>query len=253
MSELVTCPSGLAGEIRGLTVKEADVLAGASKKKRAAALAQVFNNCWQSTVTFGPYKDPLNWDDVLQGDRTYLLLAIRAITHGPEYTFKPQCISAGCMSRFEWTINLLDENDLPVRKLEQADAERFKAGDAFEAVVPSTGDKVLFHLPTGLDEKRATLMQGQGRQELLTLSLRMRINEIEGIDRKDLKSYLANMELGDANNLIEQFDQHGCGVETRLEVECPACLSEFDVELPFDQGFFFPSQKRLTQTGEEGV
>lgn len=242
MSELVTLPSGLSGQIRPLTVNEADVLAGATKKKRSAAMAKVFASCWEETVDAGVYEEQFNWDQVLQGDRTFLLLAIRTATHGPEYIFKPQCPSPGCMRRFEWTINLQEQ--LEVRKLSEASKATFKAGNQFEAIVPSSGQKVTYRLPIGQDEKRATLMQQQGKQKMLTLSLRMRIDAIEGIEDQAIKKFLGGMSLGDANDLLEQFDEHDCGVETNIEVECDTCGTEFDIELPFDRGFFFPSRSR---------
>jgi hypothetical protein len=223
-------------------VKEADLLAGANKKKRSAAMAQVFANCWEETIDHGIYDDPLDWDQVLQGDRTFLLLAIRTATHGPEYVFKPQCPSPGCLRRFEWSIDLRE--GLNVRTLTEASKAKFKAGNQFVAIIPSTGEKVTYRLPVGLDEKRAALMQQQGKQQLLTLSLRMRIDAIEGVETQNIRKFLGGMQLSDANALLEQFDENDCGVDTRIEVECDTCSTEFDVELPFDQGFFFPSRAR---------
>ena len=43
---------------------------------------------------------------------------------------------------------------------------------------------------------------------------------------------------------IDTFDRHDCGVETSVEYECPQCDTRDEIDLPFDQGFFFPKLRR---------
>jgi hypothetical protein len=56
---------------------------------------------------------------VLQGDRFYALLQIRALTYGPEYAFAVNCGSDGCRARIEWELDL---RELPCRPLSVMDA-----------------------------------------------------------------------------------------------------------------------------------
>jgi hypothetical protein len=46
--------------------------------------------CWEETLDAGPYdfgEKPIDWGVVLQGDRFFALLQIRALTYGPTYAF----------------------------------------------------------------------------------------------------------------------------------------------------------------------
>ena len=44
----------------------------------------------------------MDWGVVLQGDRFYALLQIRALTYGPTYAFAVHGQSAACRERIEW-------------------------------------------------------------------------------------------------------------------------------------------------------
>lgn len=239
-SETITCPSGMLITVRGLKTKEADVLASSSGSKAIPATLQtILSACCESIDDHGPYKSPLSWDDVLQGDRTFVLLQIRKATLGSEYEFKTQCPSAGCRHRFDWLINL---DDMPVRPLKDSSREKFKAGNRFEGAL-SDGTKFVYRLPTGADEKRSLKLKSQHKSSLLSLSLRMRIVEVDGVDPQGMRKFIEEMELRDSNALLEQFDENDCGVETSIEIECPECYHLYDVNLPFDPAFFFPSQQ----------
>jgi hypothetical protein len=51
------------------------------------------------------------------------------------------------------------------------------------------------------------------------------------------------MEMADAAALLDSFDEADGGVETSIEVECPACGGVQDVQLPFERGFFLPTTR----------
>ena len=240
MSEQITCPSGLACTVRGLKTKEADILASSQgAKQMPATLNKILTACVESIEDTGPYKAPINWDAVLAGDRIYLLLMIRKATLGPKYLFKAQCGGSSCNNRFEWEVDL---NDLPIIQFTPEQRAAFVSGNRFETTLDD-GTAVFFRLPTGADEKKAIALKAQHKDSLVTLALRMRIAEIDGVASQDMRKFVENMGLGEANNLIEKFDEVDCGVETTIEIECPECYSESDVTLPFDRAFFFPSQQ----------
>lgn len=240
MGEHIVCPSGLAGEIRGLKTKDADVLAASKGKKKAEAINQILTSCWETTSDPGPYAftgTPI-WDQTLQGDRQYILLQVRKATHGAEYEFRAQCPQDACKARFDWVLKL---DELPIREMHDEDRDQFRKENKFEAVA-GNGQKVWYRLPCGEDEKRAAKLQSQHRDSLVTLALRMRIVEVDGLDVSKIRSFVNELELRHATELLEDFQAHDCGVDTEVEVECPDCYSLFDVDLPFDQNFFFPSR-----------
>jgi len=239
MSEQVTCPSGMVCTVRGLKTKEADILANASgAKKMPAMINKLLTAAVETVEDHGPYSAPLDWDRVLVGDRTYLLLQIRKATLGAEYLFKAQCGAGGCNNRFEWEVNL---DDMPVSSLTDAQRAAYKNANRYETALLD-GTPVFFNLPVGADEKRALALKSQHRDSLVSLSLRMRIEEIQGVNKNDMRKYIEEMPLGVANDLIGKFDEVDCGVETTIEIECNECYALSDVTLPFDQNFFFPTQ-----------
>lgn len=245
---MIVCPSGLQGEIRGLKGKEGKLLSERSAARAGAMFEHLLANCWLATIDPGVYDvpigSPLDWSKVLVADRFYTLLQIRALTFGGEYAFAVQCASAACRHRFEWTLDL---NTLPVTALSEEARATFRAGNRFETRLPHDGRRIWFRLLTGADEARAAAALKNGREGMLMTALAMRILEVEGVAEHDKRRFLDDIEMADAAALLDQFDAVDGGVETGLQVECPACLAVQDVQLPFERGFFLPtSRARLT-------
>ena len=115
MSHVATCPSGLTGCISGMKVREERVLDDRKLAKSGGQVDALLGACWQDTLEPGPYdfgdKD-IDWGAVLQGDRFFALLQVRALTYGPTYAFALGCQNEGCRARFEWELDL---TELPVR------------------------------------------------------------------------------------------------------------------------------------------
>ena len=150
MAEIITCPSGLAGVVRGLKVREERILADRRLAKANAQLDELLRACWLETHDPGPYsatEGRIDWDGVLQGDRFYALLMIRIATYGPEYAFGVSCAEERCRARFEWELDL---RELQVRKLSDASRALFVAGNRFETTLPDAARRVTFRLMTGV-------------------------------------------------------------------------------------------------------
>jgi hypothetical protein len=249
MPTTIICPSGLSGEIRGLKGKEGKLLADRNAARAGSTFEKLLAGCWLQTIDPGVYDipdgAPLEWAKVLVADRFYALLQIRSLTFGDEYAFSIQCKSAGCRERFEWELSL---KDLPVRPLSEAAKAAFKGGNRFETTLPRDGRRVWFRLMTGADEARAAAVLKNGRDGMLLTALALRIVEIEGVTDKDKRPFLDEMEMADAAALLDKFEEVDGGVETTLEVECPACFGVQEVELPFERGFFLPRAKEKPRT-----
>ncbi len=73
MADVITCPSGLSGRIRGMKVREERVLADRKLAKSGGQIDELLGSCWEETLGPGPYKfgegEKLDWGNVLQGDR----------------------------------------------------------------------------------------------------------------------------------------------------------------------------------------
>ena len=125
MSEIINCPSGLTGRIRGMKVREERILSDRKLAKSGGQVDELLAACWEETLDAGPYDfgdKVIDWGQVLQGDRFFALLQIRALTYGPEYAFAVNCGSDGCRTRIEWEINLPE----PISQTKQGLLHRVK-------------------------------------------------------------------------------------------------------------------------------
>ena len=249
MTTHIVCPSGLAGEIRGLKGKEGALLSDRGASRSGTLFEKLLANCWLSTTDAGIYELPesgaLDWSKVLVADRFYTLLQIRARTFGDEYAFAVQCASLACRERFEWSLNL---QELPVVPLSAESKAAFQAGNRFETTLPRDGRRVWFRLMTGADEIRAAQALKSSRDGALLTTLALRLLEIDGVPARDKRKFLAELELADAAALLDQFDAADGGVETDIQIECPVCAGVQDVQLPFERGFFLPTARGKTAT-----
>ena len=247
MSEIITCPTGLTGRIRGMKVREERILADRKLAKAGGQVDELLAACWQETIDSGPYdfgdKD-IDWGQVLQGDRFAALLKIRALTYGPEYAFAVTCQSDGCRARIEWELDLCD---LPSRPLSDESRAAFLDGNRFESVLPDAGKRVWFRLMTGADERKLPQLRRGAGDRLLSAMLAFRVVEVEGVEPRDRRQFIEDLTMRDADFLVDEFDRVDCGVDTAIEIECPECFATQDVELPFDRTFFMPGKERTAR------
>lgn len=254
MSELdITCPSGLAGRIRGLKGRDFRNF-NRQTAKTGEGLTRVLAACWVDTADPGIYSlgpsGQLNWDDILIGDRLFALVSIRRAMYPEKYAFKVTCQEMACRKPIEWQIDLAD---LPVKKLPTASALALREGrNEFPHTIAS-GQVVKFHLLTGKlqaagQSKLQSLMRRYDRYDRpsdLILSLATRITHVDGVDAGntgELVNWLEDLGAEEHRAMIRAFDAADCGIDTTIEIECQAgdCMATQAVELPFGRDFLMP-------------
>jgi len=284
----IECPTGLKGKVRGLEGIDGRFLTNRSLVRKGLLLDHILSNCWIETIDPGIYKasagGALNWGQVLQGDRMYALLQIRiAGSQGSDFEFSTQCKNRACREKFPWEIDL---EDLPIKLLDEEVKAKLAAGEnRFETrvpgteerkqlqagdrdsrgiilrkskseIIPNTGQRIWFSLPTGSDEAKMAKITRQNpalKENELVTSIAMRVAEVEGVEFKKGKriesalEYLETVGLQDLAVLLDRFDEVDCGVDTVIEVECPHCQNLMDVDLPFDENFFFKRTRRVVR------
>lgn len=247
MTDIITCPSGLSGRIRGMKVREERALADRKLARAGGQVDELLKACWEETLDAGPYdfgEATIDWGKVLQGDRFFALLKIRTLTYGPDYEFSVPCQNDACRARIDWELDL---GAIPVRPLSEESRAVFVAGNRFEAVLPDCSARVCFKLMTGEDERRISRLRRSDGDRLLSATLAYRLVEAEGVAAKDLRRFVEELSLRDADALLDELDRVDCGVETSIEVECPECSLVQDVELPFERTFFMPAKARTAR------
>ena len=247
MAEIITCPTGLTGRIRGMKVREERILSDRKLAKSGGQVDELLAACWEETVDAGPYdfgEKDIDWGQVLQGDRFYALLRVRALTYGAEYAFAVSCQSEACRARIEWELDL---GELPCRELSEESRAAFADGNRFETVLPDGGKRVWFRLLTGADERKLPQLRRSAGDRLLSAMLAFRVVEVEGVEPRDRRRFIEDLTMRDADFLVDEFDRVDCGVDTTIEIECPECFATQEVELPFDRSFFMPGKERTAR------
>lgn len=56
MADIITCPSGLQGRVRGMKVREESVLADRKLAKSGAQIDELLAACWEETLDAGPLR-----------------------------------------------------------------------------------------------------------------------------------------------------------------------------------------------------
>jgi hypothetical protein len=251
MSVEIECPSGMQLRIRGLKGKEGRLLADKNALRQGTLVDTMLASCTEEIRDPGPYQfdgDKPNWDKVLIGDRFYTLLQIRLASFGADYSFKVQCREVACRQAFDWSIDLAE---LKIKQLSEADRATLRSGGIFTTTL-GDGKQVKFRLATGADEKE--VMRKRTVQQALPDMLALRIISIQGVGEfteadvqqqkviKGVQAYLDDLDWGELVRLQNKLEAHDCGVQTEIEIECPACSGVQEVQLPFDRGFFRPAE-----------
>lgn len=245
MSNVITCPSGLTGRIRGMKVREERIITDRKLAKSGGQMDHLLAACWEETHEPGPYAlaegGKLDFGKVLQGDRFFALLQVRILTYGPEYAFAVNCRNMGCRGRIEWELDL---NDLKVRQLSDESRAAFSSGNRFETRLPDAGKRAWFRLLTGDDERKLPGIQRAAPDKAFSAGIAYRLVEIEGVETRDKRRFVEDLSMRDADFLVSEFDRVSCGVDTTIEIECQDCFATQEVELPFDVGFFLPGKRK---------
>lgn len=253
----ITLVSGLTGSIRPLKGSELKAVGSPSALRTGDSVNLMLRACFSDVTDPGPYSwlEPggkVDWGKALSGDRFDALLQIRALTFGPDYDFKTNCLS--CKAAYDWAI---DVRDLPRRELAASVREHVRTvGNAFELTAPD-GKLVRYRLSTGEDEKQSVKAKkaAGGAWSPLDAILQM-ATEIEGVGkmpqhRPKLDAYLQDLTWPHVLEIFNGMEETNCGIDTSFETKCPHCRHEQTIDLPFGAAFFSPPPKKKSATTEE--
>lgn len=219
--------------------KELKVLSDRKALKDGSFLERIFDACVEKVIDPGPYKQRedglLNWDDVLSGDRTFLIIQIRVATFGNDLSFSAVCVER-CEKKSGYSVDL---TELPVKTLSPDDLATFAAGNRMTTKFPGTGANVVFRLTTGADEKRV-VRQANKQDDAALSMLIQRIESIEGVER--VKTYLEEASLGDIMSLAKNMNKRDCGVDNEIALPCPNCDAVNKLNVPLGLSFLLPQQ-----------
>jgi hypothetical protein len=214
-------------ELREMTGNEEDLLASSAiphHKKISALLSRCITR-------IGPYTDKGKIasivQDLLLGDRIFLLFAVRRLTLGDEYPFRARCDSCNKEGSY-----LVDLSDLTIQEMPDPSKR------IFDVELPS-GIVVRFRCLTGRDEEESN--KRPDNENRASVQIFTRVELING--QVPSMASIKNLSSRDRDFLRAKMEEVDGGVDTALELQCQFCNAEWSEDIEIGQpGFFFPSR-----------
>lgn len=213
--------------VREMTGEEEEIL-GAKNMPVTKKINKVLANCTQSIGPVPKPAIPQLIPSLMQGDRIFLLLAIRRVSLGDEMPFNSKCPSCDAESQFTIDLGDLDVKPMPDPRKR-----------LYELTLPRTGKKLRMKTLTGLGEDAISKASNRGK-DVITTAIFCRVESID--DEPPKMQDIKKLPLIDRNFLKNSWEDHEGGVDTTIQIECPTCDFDYETELDISQeGFFNPS------------
>jgi hypothetical protein len=209
-----------------MKVKEEKLLAGGGNKLSLAD--KVLERCMIGNTL--PLKD------MILTDKFFLLLNLRSISYGPDYTFTITC---GCSFEFKKTITLPDGLQLKVA----TDKDK----EPFDIVLPRCKKTVSLKFLRGSDEAEiesyikglpsGVQIEGDPSYEF---RLSRFIAKIDGkeVDMLEKLHFCENLIGADSLAIRRAIAENETGPIMTIKAQCPQCRNELTTYLPLTNEFF---------------
>lgn len=161
-------------------------------------------------------------------DSLHLLIQLRTISLGKDYTFEIQC--PACSKKSMQTVDL---GDIRAKDLPEDCSQR-----VFESDLPKSKSKIRWGVMCVENEDKIAGMKQN--KDALSLMILSRVHDING--QPPTLQKIKQLPLLDRNYLREQFAEHEGTLDDKIEFTCPHCGEYAESEIDIGQvGFFFPS------------
>jgi hypothetical protein len=217
-------------EMKYMTAREEDILTNTNFIKSGTVIDKLL----QSLIV-----TPINYDELLIGDKNAILVAARILGYGQEYSFK-------YTSEQGQEIDAIV--DLSTLKEKELDSSLIKNGvNDFKFDLPKSGNTITFKLLTHGDEKKIEA-EIKGLQKIhpnnsydVTTRLKYMITSINGDrDQKSIRDFVDNYLLApDARALREYYSKIQPDIELKFIPENENYVGE-GIAIPISLNFFWP-------------
>lgn len=191
---------------------------------------------------------PISHNELVLGDRLYLLLQLRSVSYGDEYEFPFRCRE--CNAKCYEIIKL---SEIPIRAADNGQQP------TFQVKLPILGVELELRLLTGIDEDKVRRYVGQlnartrGKSDPIEYIYRLarRIVSIDNqsVGIKEAMELVESIKGKDSLALRDEIDDHDVGPELEVEPMCTSCgFVNGPLVMPFDSEFFRPRRRRTKTT-----
>jgi len=209
-------------EMKYMTAREEDILTNQSYIRNGTVLDKLMKSLIVS---------PINYDELLVGDKNAIMVAARVLGYGKDYTFE--------YGGEEHTIDLTTLDNKPPHP----EVEKRKINE-FEFVLPHSGNRVTFRLLTHKDEQDIQ-RELEGLKKInkdsspeLTTRLKYFITSVEGkTEKKDIRDFVDNYLLAKDSKALRDYIK-----DIQPDVDLTFFPSDGGdrVNIPIGLSFFWP-------------
>ena len=217
-------------EMKYMTAKEEDILTNNNFIRQGTVIDKLL----QALIV-----TPIEYNELLVGDKNAILVAARVLGYGKDYTFK---YANQRNQEVETTV------DLSLLEDKQMDESLFKRGvNEFTFVLPHSGNNITFKLLTHGDEQKIDA-EIKGLQKVnpnsstdVTTRLKHIITSVEGKrEAKDVREFVDNYLIAkDARALREYYSKISPDVDLTFKPEDESYTGE-GITIPVSINFFWP-------------
>lgn len=228
--------------IRPMTAAEEKLLGGNTRAQNPASILETL------LVRCVQYDVPIQ--QMVTGDRAFLLFQVRSNSYGSDYGFTLRCPT--CESQY---VKRVDLDTFPVRKL----AEDWQ--EPWECSLPRSGATIKLHLLRGDDEQaiiQYTLQQKRQAQKFniqepgdpaYVYRIARHIAEVKigGTTLSkpsDIVPWVESLVGLDLASIRDSVAENDCGLEMAQDETCPECGFMYEYALPWSSEFFNPRRPK---------
>lgn len=212
-------------EMKYMTAKEEDILTNQNYIKQGVVLDKLLKSLIVS---------PIDYDDLILGDKNAVLVAARILGYGKDYSFK-----------YKGETVTVDLTECPLRYLDESQVT--PGVNEFSYTLPTSNTKITYKILTNKDEKEIQA-ELEGYKKLnkdftpeLSTRLKYVIQSVNGnADKKAIREFVDNYMLARDS---KAFRDHLVATQPDVIMEANVTLSdgtEEGVNVPVTINFFWP-------------
>lgn len=216
-------------KMRVITVKEEKILAGA--KNRMSAADRILERCLVEC--------PIPIKDMLLTDKFYLLLYLRSISYGTEYSFQIQC--PACGTKYQHTVELV--KGLQLRMASDEDGEPFdvklESGKVLSLrFLRSSDEEEILRYVEQINRKQQKNVEDEDPSYEYRLSKHISAIDGKALNALEALAFVETLTGKDSLIIRRAIAQQESGVSMGISARCPACTYTHDTVLPMTSDFF---------------